>query len=42
MTDRECIDRLRAVRLFCSPEQVKALDRAIAALKQQAKKERTP
>lgn len=41
MTDRECIRHLRSVRLFCSPEQVEAIDRAIAAMKERAKKERT-
>lgn len=42
VTDRECIRQLQAVRIFCTPEQVMAVDRAIAVLAQRAKKEQTP
>ena len=43
MTDRECIAQLQAVRLFCSPEQVMAVDRAVGLLLRQIKEhEKTP
>lgn len=37
MTDRECIRQLRAVRMFCTAQQVAAVDRAIALLVRQEK-----
>jgi len=32
MTDREAIRALKAVRAYCQPEHLPAVDRAIAAL----------
>ena len=43
MTDRECLWHLHSIRLFCSPEQVQAVDRAAELLAQQIKaNEKTP
>ena len=40
MTDRQVVEHLRAVRMFCDPEQVQAIDRAIVALQQRMNKEK--
>lgn len=34
MTDKQAVEQLRAVRIFCDPVQVQAVDRAIAALRE--------
>ena len=34
MTDQQAVEHLRAVRIFCDPVQVQAIDRAIATLRQ--------
>lgn len=40
MTDGQAIEQLRAVRMFCDPRQVLAVDRAIALLRQRMYEER--
>ena len=40
MTDRQAIEHLRAVRIFCDPMQVQAVDWAIAALRAKMYEER--
>lgn len=37
MTDQECIAQLRGVRMFCSVQQVLAVDRAVALLQEKVK-----
>ena len=37
MTDQQAVECLRAVRIFCDPMQVQAVDRAIAALRERGK-----
>ena len=37
MTDRECLQQLQAIKLFCSAQQVLAVDRAVQLLVQQMK-----
>lgn len=39
MTDRQAIEQLWAVRIFCDPVQVQAVDRAIAALRENVRTE---
>ena len=41
MTDRQALEHLQAVRIFCDPMQVIAVDRAIAALYARMKDEKT-
>ena len=40
MTDRQAMEHLRAVRIFCDPMQLQAVDWAIAALYQRMNKEK--
>jgi hypothetical protein len=40
MTDKQAVEQLRAVRIFCNPRQVQALDRAIAALYERMNEEK--
>lgn len=40
MTDKQAMEQLRAVRMFCDPEQVLAVDRAIALLREKMYEER--
>lgn len=43
MTDKECIWHLNNIKLFCSAQQVLAVDRAVELLVQQIKEnEKTP
>lgn len=39
MTDGQAVEHLRAVRMFCDPVQVQAVDRAIALLRERLKQE---
>ena len=39
MTDEAAVEQLQAVRIFCDPAQVQAIDRAIAVLRENARKE---
>lgn len=39
MTDREAIRALNAVRVYCQPEHLPAVDRAIAALGERDREE---
>ena len=40
MTDKECLRHLNNIKLFCSAQQVLAVDRAAALLAQQMKLEK--
>ena len=40
MTDRQAVEHLRSVRIFCDPMQVQAIDRAIALLQEKLHEER--
>lgn len=42
MTDKECLQHLRDIKLFCSAQQVLALDRAAALLVQQINQKEKP
>ena len=42
MTDRQAVEQLRAVRIFCDPAQVQAIDRAIALLQKEINEKTHP
>ena len=42
MTDQQAIQALKAIRVYCQPEQVPAVDRAIAALRRRAEGDGEP
>jgi len=39
MTDEQAVRMLRAVRLYCQPEHLPAVERAIAVLSREARKQ---